>query len=209
MSSATPWLLLTASTLTNLYLLLHARTPLPAAEPPVDNGRKLAEHSCSIGPSQQTMQDCASVACPSHFTPNPAIITGHSLYRPFLADTRWRPTPPDDMLELTRLLYGEGARLGEPFIGFDNPFDRRADLTYQWTQVNDRILDQAHALVGGRLRFVVEVGSFVGRSSVIIADWLRRTHEEGRSGKTVPLLCVDTWMGDVGMAVNGASGSNA
>lgn len=120
-----------------------------------------------------------------------------------LADTRFRAHPPRDMLELTRLLYGATARPREPFLGFTNPFGRQPNLNYQWTQLTESMLTQAFSLLpgGGRhARLVVEVGSFLGRSSARIAQWLRRwdrdTHADGR---ITPLLCIDTWIGDLGM----------
>lgn len=173
-----------------LNALLLARMG-PAAEP-----RALAE---TLSPwTEAAKSDCASVACPALFRPVPEPTTGHSRYRPFLADTRFRRRPPHDMLELTEMLYGGDAQLGEPYLGYDNPFGRSVDMRYAWTQVTENILDQAHALLGSKLRFVVEVGSFMGKSSVLIAEWLRR-REEGT--KKVPLLCIDTWTGDLGMTL--------
>ena len=235
-----PWLVLSlaASVVLNVVLLLgdqlkgHAKSQT--------HERRLADAACpasSLG-SLARMQDCASVACPLLYSPEPKVETGHSVYRPFMPDTRFKPTPPRDMLELTRLLYGRDAVIGEPFVGYTNPYGRTADLTYEWTQINERILEQTWVLLGGRVRFVVEVGSFVGRSSVLIANWLRR-HDRPRdagggkaaakapagnnnaaaqaAGKAaarrgglqpqaalhaaVPLLCIDTWMGDLGMTL--------
>jgi len=101
------------------------------------------------------------------------------------------------------MLYGGDARVGEPYIGYDNPFGRTVDMNYAWTQVNERILDQASSMIGGRLRFFVEVGSFMGKSSVLIADWLRRqeTHVVPSGRGHASLLCIDTWTGDLGMTL--------
>jgi len=122
------------------------------------------------------------------------------------------------MLELTRLLYGASARLGEPFLDFTNPFDRHPSLKYEWTQITEQKLEQAWSMLpnGGRgVRLVVEVGSFVGRSSALIANWLRKREASAASApratvataaeasaveaRTIPLLCIDTWLGDLGM----------
>lgn len=193
------------SVLLNVYLLASGQ---PKSEP---FGRGLQQASDPAHSwHTSALQDCASVSCPAFFRPEPQIMTGHSVYRPFLADTRFRRRPPHDMQELTNMLYGTDARLGEPYHGYDNPFGRSVDMRYPWTQVNERILDQAFELLGGRIRFVIEVGSFVGKSSVLIAEWLRklgtqtsrraearRQHEE----RPVPLLCIDTWTGDLGMTL--------
>ena len=226
-----PWLVisLAASVILNAYLLLSKRNAysLLSERMQQTQARRLADEACpSAGASLARMQDCASVACPSLYAPNLKVETGHSVYRPFLPDTRFRPTPPRDMLELTRLLYGRDSALGEPFIGYTNPYGRKADLAYEWTQINEHILEQTWALLGGRVRFFVEVGSFVGRSSILIANWLRRHdgrgdanndagNAEGKAaGKSVarrgglhhqhaavPLLCIDTWTGDLGMTL--------
>ena len=101
------------------------------------------------------------------------------------------------MLELTRLLYGPAAQRGEPFKNFTNPHGHSAGLsTFHFTQINERILEQAWQLLpshGQRAGLVVEVGSFIGRSSVLIGNWLR---ERG-----VPLLCIDTWSGSLPMTL--------
>ncbi len=193
------------SVVLNVYLLA---TGQPVSAP---SGRQLQQLSNkAYSWHTAALQDCASVSCPAYFQPGQQIHTGHSVYRPFQADTRFRRRPPHDMQELTNMLYGPDARLGEPYLSYDNPFGRSADMRYPWTQVNERILDQALELLEGRLRFVIEVGSFIGKSSVLIAEWLRkraaqlsrpaearRRHEE----RQVPLLCIDTWTGDLGMTL--------
>ena len=162
-------------------------------------GRRL-DQSPTIALSNQTY-DCASVACPSLFTPVPAVDTGKSTMVPFLVDTRFKLHGPSSMLELTRLLYGQSARLGEPFLEFTNPFGRRANLKYDWTQISEEKLEAAWRLLpnrGRNAKLVVEVGSFVGKSSALIGHWLRK--REAQTGTPAPpLLCIDTWLGDLGM----------
>lgn len=172
-----PWPALAALSLClNLWLLRS-----PRAEP---HDRRLAadaaaEHCAAPPPRLDAMRDCASTACPREFAPSPAVETGDAVYWPFRADTRFRLHPPRSMLELTQLLYGESAVVGEPYRGYDNPFGRQPDMNYQWTQVNDAVLEQAWRLVGGRARLIVEVGSFVGKSSVVIGQWLQRREAAG------------------------------
>ena len=163
-------------------------------------------NSGDVVSSVNPMLDCASVACPRQFTPSPPIVTGASTMVPYFADTRFYLHPPRSMLELTQLFYGSSARLGEPYLDFTNPFHRKPNLNYQWTQLTDEKLEQAWALLpyrGRRARLVVEVGSFLGRSSVRIAQWLKRREAAaaaaGEAASVVPLLCIDTWLGDLGM----------
>ena len=198
-----------------------ARRPEPSA-PGSDTRRLAAEFlpkpaGLPAGPSTGgRMADCASAACPRDFSPSPKIDPGRAAYRPFVADTRFQPHAPHSMLELTRLIYGQAARLGEPFIGYDNPFGRKPDLSYEWTQITEPKLDAALRLLGGRVRLVVEVGSFVGRSSALIGRWLASLdlgpraradvgHRLRGRGAHEPapgmLLCIDTWLGDVGMVL--------
>jgi hypothetical protein len=191
------WWTLAVSIVLNCVLLFDRRRP---ASP--EDARRLEEHSVTMV-SNSMLQDCASAACPAHFHPSPPITTGHSMYRPWLADTRFRPRVPASMLELTQALYGERATLGEPYRHFRNVYGRQPNLKYEWTQINEQVLEKTWARLGGRIRFFVEVGSFVGRSSVMIADWLRMK-ERALSRplrRPVPLLCIDTWLGDVGMAL--------
>ena len=73
--------------------------------------------------------------------------------------------------------YGEKADVGEVYRGFTNPYGRAPYLQYEWTQINEKILEQAWSLLpnGGKsAKLFVEVGSFVGRSSVLIGEWLRK-----------------------------------
>ena len=147
---------LAVSVCMNVYLLTSASTLPPTP------GRQLSV----VDDNQLTMRDCASVSCPAFFKPIPPIQTHRSVYHPFQPDTRFRRTPPHDMLDLTQKIYGPSARLGEPYLNFENPYGRRVDTAYQWTQINERLLDLAYGLLGGRIRLFVEVGSFIGKSSV-------------------------------------------
>ena len=160
-----------------------------------------------------SMLDCASVACPALFHEEP-VTTGNSKYVPFRADTRFRAHGPHSMLELTKLLYGEEAELGHVFQGFENPFGKQPDMSYAWTQISDRVLEAAFQMIGGEAKLVVEVGSFTGKSSAVIGNWLRRREgapvsvpaRNGRPARTrprgaTPLLCIDTWLGDLGMTL--------
>jgi hypothetical protein len=168
--------------------------------------------------------------------------------QPFYADTRFRLHGPHSMLDLTRLLYGAHASLGEPYRGYSNPFNRTPNaLKYEWTQLKTTTLSQAWNLLpagggaiasrppsrslvlvrprssdlsvitcvltpstsrfpvsrahaGSHVKLVVEVGSFIGRSSALIAEFLRaRAASVGAAAP--PLLCIDTWLGDAGMSL--------
>ena len=181
-----------------------------AAAAATSNARRLDGQHSSASPSPSElsrMQDCASVACPRAFTEaQPAVVTGGSRMRPMLADSRFRPHPPHSMLELTQLLYGDQATVGEPYKGFENVWHRAPSLKYEWTQISESMLEQVWAMLpnGGRnAKLVVEVGSFVGRSSVLIGGWLRRRErEQPHHGASPPLLCIDTWLGDLGMTLD-------
>jgi hypothetical protein len=224
------WTLLVASASLNIWLLLpndrsrcdamivwplESSTSVAVPEnEPLSLGRALSaasNHRGQATSSTSTMQDCASVACPALFGEGTPVERGLSTLVPWPPDTRIRVHPPHSMLELTQLLYGASATVGEPYRGFSNPFGKRPDLNYEWTQLKESILEQAWALLphrGKHARLVVEVGSFVGRSSVLIGNWLRKRQStfEGagraHNSHTVPLLCVDTWTGDVGMTLN-------
>ena len=68
--------------------------------------------------------------------------------QPFYADTRFRLHGPHSMLDLTRLLYGAHASLGEPYRGYSNPFNRTPNaLKYEWTQLKTTTLSQAWNLL--------------------------------------------------------------
>lgn len=196
-----------ASLLLNAYFLTREDGQL---------GRLLASVSSAGDAYQSRMQDCASVACPKLFQPEPAVDTGGSRMLPMAVDTRFRLHPPSSMLELTQILYGDWATVGEPYKDFENVWHRQPNLNYEWTQINERILEQAWAMLpngGATARLVIEVGSFVGRSSVLIGNWLRRQglpHGGGARGggsgggkaAAPSLLCIDTWLGDLGMVMD-------
>ena len=170
----------------------------PEPRTPVSRRRLSAE----LPLPNSTMLDCASVACPRQFQPSSKVDTGMSVLLPYAADSRFRLHPPKSMLELTRLFYGPSARLGEPYLQFTNPFQRQPNLKYEWTQLTAKILDQAWDLLparGSKARLVVEVGSFIGRSSSLIGNWLRQRDAAYGDERVTPLLCIDTWLGDVGM----------
>lgn len=213
MAGAQTHLLLTLSACLNLVLGCMLFRALGYGDAVItEGGRRLDTAGKSDG--HDRMQDCASVACPAYYEPSPAIEVGSSTMVPMIADTRYRLHGPKSMLELTQLIYGQSAVLGDPFHNFSNPFGRKPDLNYAWTQITEKKLEEAFALLpdGGRnAKLFVEVGSFVGRSSVLIGNWLRKREErlsnQRRSGirtgegAAIPLLCIDTWSGDVGMTL--------
>ena len=57
-------------------------------------------------------------------------------------------------------------------------------------------------LLQHRPRFVVEVGSFTGRSTTLLGRFLREHYAPTpRHPEPPPLLCIDTWLGDLGMTL--------
>jgi len=63
-------------------------------------------------------------------------------------------------------------------------------------------LRRAVKLLPRRPRFVVEVGSFTGRSTTVLGHFLRANFEpSARHPEPPPLLCIDTWLGDLGMTI--------
>jgi predicted O-methyltransferase YrrM len=140
------------------------------------------------------LHDCASISCPSIFRESvPRIDTGDTYY-PRARDRRWR-APPESMEYLTHAMYGSEVRVGELFQGFQNPYGKHASTSYRWTQLNARILDKVLTLLGRRVRFIVEVGSFAGGSAMVLGRFARALPS------APPVLCIDTWLGDLNMAL--------
>lgn len=198
------WLLLVSSGVLNVLLVLHSsfgieRLPAGAS---VD-GRQLAECKARAARADEGAQgDCASVACPALFQPTPAVYRGASRYKPFFVDTRFRLRAPSSMLELTRMLYGGSAAVGEPYRDYPNTYGKKLNLKYQWTQINQRILTEVMQRLDRRPRLFVEVGSFTGRSSVLVGEFLRDRFVPTKQHPEPPaLLCIDTWLGDMGMTL--------
>ena len=79
------------------------------------------------------------------------------------------------MLELTQLLYGDQATVGEPYKEFENVWHRAPSLKYEWTQISESMLEQVWAMLpmAAATLLVVEVGCS-WRSSVLGGGWLRR-----------------------------------
>ena len=72
----------------------------------------------------------------------------------------------------------------------------------KWTQITEAILQKAVLRIARRPRLVVEVGSFTGRSSSLIGRFLRSHYSPTRRHpEPPPLLCIDTWLGDLGMTL--------
>ena len=109
--------------------------------------------------------------------------------------------PPRSIEELTKSFYGSTAKVGEPFNGYQNPFGRQPDWSYAWTQMRPYHLQRIERMLPHqRIRFAVEVGSFTGGAARVMGRFLReRARASGQ--EPAPLLCIDTWLGDVNMAL--------
>jgi hypothetical protein len=100
------------------------------------------------------------------------------------------------MEALTRAMYGDETRVGDLYRGYTNPFGKQASSSYRWTQLNAEILTQVLALLGGqRIRFIVEVGSFAGGLAMVLGRFAAALPT------SPPVLCIDTWLGDLNMAL--------
>jgi hypothetical protein len=83
------------------------------------------------------------------------------------------------------------------FEDWPNFHKKSSDHTYPHTFIKSVHLDELWAIK--QPKFVVEVGSFTGGSTVVIGSKIR---EKGLKG--VPFLCIDTWLGDLNMWLNKA-----
>ena len=179
-------LISTASILLNVLLLLY-----PALKPHVST-RRLSEEQATVQAadvaqpaelsnnmsgtaSTAALHDCASVSCPALFAESvPGIDTGDT-YNPRRADPRQRAAPAS-MEAPTQAMYGSGARVGDLYRGYSNPFGKHASSSYRWTQLTAGILSQVQAIRSGRrIRFIVEVGSFAGGSAMVLGRFAVRT----------------------------------
>ena len=140
------------------------------------------------------LHDCASIACPTLFSTTSPISTGDT-YRPRSANPRTL-APPMSMLQLTRSLYGGSANVGDVYRGYSNPYGKHPSGSYRWTQITNAMLKHVWSLLGGRVRFIVEVGSFAGGSAMVLGRFAAQ-----QPGPVAPVLCIDTWLGDVNMAL--------
>ena len=158
------------------------------------------------------IEDCASVACPSFFQeaePRLPRLGAAHMPRPPITNLSRAAQPPRSMHHLTQLLYGKAAaKRGEPWANYSNPYGKAEDWSYGWTQLKQSHLHRVSQLLPHkRIRFAVEVGCFIGGSARAAAHYLQsdaaRRIRDGEEGahQPAPYLCIDTWLGDVGMAL--------
>ena len=99
------------------------------------------------------------------------------------------------MLQVTRAMYGKQATVGSLYEGYRNPYNKHASSGYRWTQINERVLQKVNKQLSGRIRFIVEVGSFAGGSAMVLGQFARSLPS------APPVVCFDTWLGDMNMAL--------
>ena len=103
------------------------------------------------------------------------------------------------MLDLTQNLYGRHVHVGDLYRNYTNPFGKIPSSSYKWTQLTPSILKQASHMLqrrtGRQPRFFIEVGSFAGGSAMVLGRYARSLPG------MPPVLCFDTWLGDVNMAL--------
>eukprot|EP00966_Prymnesium_polylepis_P114108 2637145-Prymnesium_polylepis.1 len=95
---------------------------------------------------------------------------------------------------LADALLGQGVR---PFDHFKPPPDISFNNFYRSTFATaHKVLARFLARHAGNGGWILELGSFVGNSATVLA------RAAVKSGVDAPVVCMDTWLGDVGMWVH-------
>ena len=138
-SSWQPAVLVLSLVLNCCLICLHQSAPYSGSSADTLGRRLALRKEKPIAAPEGDVGDCSSVACPKRFSATPPVLLGASVYRPFQPDTRFRLRAPNSMLELTRMLYGPKALLGEPYLNYANPYQKRLNVRYQVRHASCRL----------------------------------------------------------------------
>jgi hypothetical protein len=122
-------------------------------------------------------------------------ITPKHLFQSFfsvLNDSLWLQKPTTYSIsfhELHSLLFGPTTP--NLYNAWPNYFKKQIDSTYPHTSMTQSLFANILNKTNVPVNFVVEVGSFMGKSATNIGKALLNY----KSGSTYVLLCIDTWLG--------------
>ena len=92
--------------------------------------------------------------------------------------------------QLHQILFGSSQ--SNIYSNWPNYFQLKIDLSYPFTSLTEFLFEKILDKISIPVRFVVEVGSFQGKSSInMIKTLIRRKKNE----ESLMLLCIDTWLG--------------
>ncbi|CAF1660469.1 unnamed protein product [Adineta ricciae] len=122
-------------------------------------------------------------------------ITPRHLFQSYFSiqqDSKWLAKPTlhsPTFQEIHRLLFGLSAP--NIYATWPNYFKQKSDSTYPHTSLSQSIFEKLTEEVDIPIRFVVEVGSFMGKSAINIGKVLLQS----QFNQNYVLLCIDTWLG--------------
>ena len=131
------------------------------------------------------------VSCP---TPDASAAAKQLLHTYFgdLNDSAWRdrtPTYAPTYQELHALIFG--ASTPNIYKAWPNHFQKKLDESYPHSYLLQPVLHHNLKQIDIPITFVVEAGSFMGKSAVTIVHTLLDNKPWSKS----VLLCIDTWLG--------------
>jgi hypothetical protein len=122
-------------------------------------------------------------------------MTPKHLFQSFFAvlnDSSWLAKPASyspSFQELHSLLFGLDAP--NLYESWPNYFKKTVDPTYLHTSLTQSLFTKILEEIDIPVTFVIEVGSFMGKSAINIGKVLI----DNKSGSPSVLLCIDTWLG--------------
>jgi hypothetical protein len=117
-----------------------------------------------------------------------------------LNDSTWRDRVPmytPSYEELHILIFGASAP--NIYKAWPNHFQKKFDESYPHSYLLQPVLHRMLKEVEVPIKFVIEVGSFMGKSAITIVHTLLDT----KPWSTSVLLCIDTWLGGLEHWTNG------
>jgi hypothetical protein len=122
-------------------------------------------------------------------------VTPRHLFQAFFSvskNSAWlkRPTSfSPSFQELHNMLFGPTA--SNLYTTWPNYFNKTLDFRYPYTSLTESLFGDIVKQIDIPLTFIVEVGSFMGKSSTNIVKSMLSIKKES----TFLLLCIDTWLG--------------
>ena len=113
------------------------------------------------------------------------------IYSRIINDSNWlmksfQSSPTFDQLHQS--IYGLSTQ--NIYSNWTNIYQMKIDLSYPYTSLNQFLFKQILKKINIQIKFVVEVGSFKGKSTINLINTLSKRNE-------FVMLCIDTWLGSI------------